>query len=93
MKIPPPSEEYRYLHTSMQLELSLWDRCKLAMGFKPLLGACFRVVMEKDPDGKVVDVSVDFYSTRAIVAEAGEAVATSDAVFDYEKLHTTEKTQ
>jgi len=73
----------------MQLKLSVWDRCKLLMGQKVLLGACFRVVMEKDPDEKVVDVSVDFYSTRVLVAEADDPIPTAEAVFDYERLHET----
>ena len=90
MKLDPLSEEYRYLHTSMQLNLSLWDLAKIAVGQSVLLGACFRVVLEKDADGKTIDVDVDFYSTKVVIANAGDPIPTNEAVFEYEKLHQTE---
>lgn len=90
MEVNPPSEEYRYLHVSAQMELSFLDKCKLVIGMKPLVGACFRIVLIKDEEGRTTDVDVDFYSTRVLVAEAGKAVPTSDAIFNYDKLHKTD---
>lgn len=89
MNIDPPIEEYRYLHSTMQLKLSLWDKTKVLLGQKVYLGACFRLCIKKNPDESLENVDVDMFSAKAVVVEGEDVVPTSDAVFNYEQLHNT----
>ena len=83
----PPREEYRYLHSTLQLELTLKDRLKILWGMNPLLGYCVRLVAYLDNDGKLEDIDLSHYSTKVLVKNIDEATPTSKAIFSYEKLH------
>ena len=82
-----PKEAYRYLHTLSGLKLTWWDRVKIMFGLNPVVGLCVRLVIYKTEDNKFEDVSFDYYSTSAIVNSADEELPTSEAIFDYKKLH------
>lgn len=91
-------EEYRYLHSGMSLSVSWKDALKLLLGslfpknwpYVARLGFCCRLVFRKDGSGKVVDIDRDLYSAQVVVTKQTEPPkATSEAVFDYDKLHIT----
>ena len=90
IELNPPSEEYRYLHTSMELKITLWDRVKILFGLNPLLGFCVRLVATKGEDSALQDIDVDFYSTKVLIKGEGSLIKTREAIFDYEKLHAKE---
>lgn len=80
-------EEYRYLHSTMQLKLTLWDRTKIFFGVDPMLGFCVRILVRKDENKDIRNLDVDMFSTRVLVKDVGDGLPTTKAKFNYEELH------
>lgn len=82
------TEEYRVLHSTMELKLTWVDYLKLALGNRLNMSYCIRLVFTKDSAGKVVDINWDTFSTKTtLVTDGEEPEHTSEAIFDYDKLH------